>query len=468
MASNHYEVIIVGLGAAGVAAASTLARAGRRVLALEAQGRVGGRVHSVPFGEGIVELGAEWVHGEEDNTVYEQAVKHNFPLVPQGVDLITYRSDGSKPDQDVQELINVLVEQQQCDEMELPDTPGRFGEHVANHVKQYIKEKKPELLDDEDFMEQMMDFINLLVNNHNASNDWNDVNALDKYTPLDGYLYLSWHKYGFKTFFDILLNTHNNGPGWPTLDIELNKEVTQIDWPQDYKDKVTVTCKDGSVYTAQSTIVTVSVGVLKERHTNLFKPKLPEVKINAIERISIGVMDKILLSFDEVWWPLDSAFVGFLWRGEDKKKVPKESFWTTRIFAASRPMGSKNVLTFWTSGEIGKLVEILPEDKVKRECRQLLQKFMGADIQVPEPSGIIRSTWFTNPYTRGSYTFDSVACAPYPNSRTDLAAPLTDSSGRPRVLFAGEATDETHFSTVHGAAETGYREASKLIRNSQI
>lgn len=56
-----YDTIVVGLGASGTAAATTLAKAGRKVLALEAQNRIGGRVNTVTFGGEIVELGAEWL-----------------------------------------------------------------------------------------------------------------------------------------------------------------------------------------------------------------------------------------------------------------------------------------------------------------------------------------------------------------------------------------------------------------------
>lgn len=60
MAPLNYDTIVVGMGPSGTMAAATLAKAGKRVLALEAQDRVGGRVRTVPFGDGIVELGAEW------------------------------------------------------------------------------------------------------------------------------------------------------------------------------------------------------------------------------------------------------------------------------------------------------------------------------------------------------------------------------------------------------------------------
>jgi protoporphyrinogen oxidase len=61
-------------------------------------------------------------------------------------------------------------------------------------------------------------------------------------------------------------NTYNNGPGIPNLEYKLNTEVSQIKYPQDPSTKVIVTCKDDSSYTADNVIVTVSLGVLKERY----------------------------------------------------------------------------------------------------------------------------------------------------------------------------------------------------------
>src|SRR6201985_658470 len=63
--AKTYDVIVLGAGVAGLAAARTLAEAGKHVLLLEARDRVGGRVWSIPVeGRGLpVELGAEFVHG---------------------------------------------------------------------------------------------------------------------------------------------------------------------------------------------------------------------------------------------------------------------------------------------------------------------------------------------------------------------------------------------------------------------
>lgn len=74
-----------------------------------------------------------------------------------------------------------------------------------------------------------------------------------------------------------------------------------------------------------------------------------------------------------------------------------------------------------------------------------------------------RSTWFTNPFTRGTYSYDGLAAQEYPNARATLGEPLLDVAGNPKVLFAGEATDVTHFATVHGASDSGYREAMRLL-----
>ena len=59
------DVLVVGAGVAGLAAAARLTRAGRRVTLIEARDRIGGRVHTVrpPGTTHPIELGAEFVHG---------------------------------------------------------------------------------------------------------------------------------------------------------------------------------------------------------------------------------------------------------------------------------------------------------------------------------------------------------------------------------------------------------------------
>lgn len=60
--NNQPNVVIIGAGAAGIAAASKLMKNGfENITVLEAEGRIGGRVHSVVIDDTIVDLGAQWV-----------------------------------------------------------------------------------------------------------------------------------------------------------------------------------------------------------------------------------------------------------------------------------------------------------------------------------------------------------------------------------------------------------------------
>ncbi|XP_072946803.1 peroxisomal N(1)-acetyl-spermine/spermidine oxidase-like [Epargyreus clarus] len=457
-----YDTIVVGLGAAGATAAGTLARGGRRVLALEAAARAGGRVRTERCGDGVVELGAEWIQGTHPSRVYDLAVQNNISVGTQNLDYDVFRSDGTQKDL---ELIDELMKFYYDVVAQKSDKNESVGAFVTKKFKKYLAEKHPDLFRDEEFVENFLEYMNIIENNTVASHDWDDITAKGDFECIDGDQFASWHRHGYKTFFEILLNTYNNGPGLPTLDIKFNTEVTSISWPRVGTGDVVVTCRGGEQYTAPNVIVTVSLGVLKDRHTTLFSPPLPEEKIEAINMISMGLLDKIVLSFDKPWWSRNMAFY---WTVEDKKKLPEEDKWLGKIVQASTPLGSNNTITLWTYGEVAKLVETLPEEVVKTKVVELLQRFMGANVTVPQPTGMLRSTWYSNPYTRGSVSYNNLQMPQHPHIRETLGSPLLDAAGTPRVLFAGEATERTRYGTVHGASDTGYRAADMLLKSSNI
>jgi monoamine oxidase len=60
-----------------------------------------------------------------------------------------------------------------------------------------------------------------------------------------------------------------------------------------------VECENGEVYDCEHVIVTVPLGVLKDQVTKeLFNPKLPQYKIESIEKLLFGTVDKIFLEYD--------------------------------------------------------------------------------------------------------------------------------------------------------------------------
>ena len=74
------------------------------------------------------------------------------------------------------------------------------------------------------------------------------------------------------------------------------------------------------------------------------------------------------------------------------------------------------------------------------------------------PEEIMVTRWHSNPLTRGSYSYQTVESV-----RMNAFDKMTEPAMGGRLLFAGEATNCRHSSTVHGAIETGQREARRII-----
>lgn len=76
--------------------------------------------------------------------------------------------------------------------------------------------------------------------------------------------------------------------------------------------------------------------------------------------------------------------------------------------------------------------------------------------------------WYTNPHFRGTYSYQTPKINKRnPSVEVILAEPIRNKENKPVLLFAGEATHSHFYSTVHGAIETGYREADRIIHLNQ-
>lgn len=74
------------------------------------------------------------------------------------------------------------------------------------------------------------------------------------------------------------------------------------------------------------------------------------------------------------------------------------------------------------------------------------------------------NNWYSNPHFRGTYSYQTVESRQFGESpEVILSRPLTASNGKQTLLFAGEATHPKYYSSVHGAIETGFREAQRII-----
>ncbi|KAJ1079477.1 hypothetical protein NDU88_000292 [Pleurodeles waltl] len=140
---------------------------------------------------------------------------------------------------------------------------------------------------------------------------------------------------------------------------------------------VRVVCDDGEEYHADHTIVTVSLGCLKERAQTMFKPLLPHGKMEAIARLGFGTVAKIFLEFEEPFWPEDCTGIQLLWeKGPEDKEVynthKEEDNWTSdwfkKIGGFDRVARHQSVLCGWITGLAAEHMETLPEAEIGETC----------------------------------------------------------------------------------------------------
>lgn len=211
--------------------------------------------------------------------------------------------------------------------------------------------------------------------------------------------------------------------------ILFNKTVSNIEWGR--KDGfVNVRCADGSSYLANHVISTVSLGVLKERYLSMFSPELPRLKINAIQGLSIGTVNKIFLEFEKPFWYPEWKGFSLLWEQDDLKEVHKRSNWLHDVFGFYTVDFQPNILCGWISGHNARVMEMSSDEEVREGVMYLLKKFLKEPFKIiPDPIRIQRSSWYANPHFRGSYSFRSIATDLLKTSAADLAKPLVNCLG---------------------------------------
>ncbi|KAL8186672.1 UNVERIFIED_CONTAM: hypothetical protein K2H54_004449 [Gekko kuhli] len=256
-----------------------------------------------------------------------------------------------------------------------------------------------------------------------------------------------------------------------------NKVVTVVRWGGSYVEAATgrlfpvqVECEDGEAFLADHVIVTVPLGFLKEQQETLFHPPLPPRKVAAIQRLGFGTNNKIFLEFEQPFWEPDCQAVEVVWEEESPlAETPTDllAAWFRKIGAfvvLHPPERYGHVLCAFIAGEEAEFMETLTDAEVLGDLTQMLRRVTG-DPGLAPPKNILRSKWRSQPYTRGSYSY--VAVSSSGDDIDALALPLPEGASDPKalqVLFAGEATHRTFYSTTHGALLSGWREADRLIR----
>ena len=105
------------------------------------------------------------------------------------------------------------------------------------------------------------------------------------------------------------------------------------------------------IFEVDYVITTVSLGVLKADHESLFEPKLPKRKIEAIQKLGFGLVDKIFLEFEQPFWDVDNPGYQFLHVGDELSTSSGDGIdWVRDIIGFDGVMNQPNMLVGWISG----------------------------------------------------------------------------------------------------------------------
>ncbi|KAL2860848.1 putative lysine-specific histone demethylase Aof2 [Aspergillus lucknowensis] len=245
------------------------------------------------------------------------------------------------------------------------------------------------------------------------------------------------------------------------LDVQTNKIVTRITYNSDAssKHKIVVHCEDGDSIVADKVIYTGSLGTLKHQ-TVQFSPPLPGWKQGAIDRLGFGVMNKVILAFEQPFWDTERDMFGLLREPKAGASMIQEDYAANRgrfyLFWNCMKTTGLPVLIALMAGDAAHQAERTPDAEIIAEVMSQLRNVFK-QTAVPDPLETIVTRWASDKFTRGSYSY--VAAEALPGDYDLMAKSIGN------LYFAGEATCGTHPATVHGAYLSGLRAASEIINS---
>lgn len=241
------------------------------------------------------------------------------------------------------------------------------------------------------------------------------------------------------------------------LDVRTNKIVSRITYDAAEKHKTVVQCEDGDSIAADMVVYTGSLGTLKHQSVQ-FSPPLPEWKQGAIDRLGFGVMNKVILAFEQPFWDTERDMFGLLREPNNRESMVQEEYATNRgrfyLFWNCMKTTGLPVLIALMAGDAAHQAECTPDAEIIAEVMSQLRNVFK-QVAVPDPLETIITRWASDKFTRGTYSY--VAADALPEDYDLMAKPIGN------LYFAGEATCGTHPATVHGAYLSGLRAASEII-----
>uniref|UniRef100_A0A8C4F6N7 [histone-H3]-N(6),N(6)-dimethyl-L-lysine(4) FAD-dependent demethylase n=1 Tax=Dicentrarchus labrax TaxID=13489 RepID=A0A8C4F6N7_DICLA len=341
------NVIIIGAGASGLAAARQLQNFGTQVMVLEARERIGGRVWDDASLGVTVGRGAQIVNGCVNNPIALMCEQMGVKMHKLGERCDLFQEGGQVTDPAIDKRMDFhfnaildVVSEWRKDKSQNQDIPLR--EKVQEVKKNFLQESGIQFSELE---EKVLQF------------------------------HLSNLEYACGS----------------TLD-----QVQAIDYSGDV---VKVTSSNGSQWTAQKVLVTVPLTLL-QKNLIQFNPPLPERKLKAIHSLGAGIIEKIALQFPYRFW--DNKIQGADYFGHIPPSPDKRGMFS--VFYDMEPQGKQAVLMSVITGDAVSAVRDMEDKEVVDECMKVLRELFK-EQEVPEPVNFFVTHWSKDMWSQMSYSF---------------------------------------------------------------
>jgi len=404
------DIVVIGAGAAGIAAARRVVAANRKVIVVEASGQIGGRCQTdissfdVPF-----DRGARWMHNPDTNPMIRLARSAGLEITtaPSGQKIRIGRRNARAGE--TEEFLAALVRANRA-----IDDASRRGDISSAAVL-------PKDLGD------WAGTAEFVLGANFTGKDLKDVSTVDKARAQDRNSAIACRQ-GLGTLIARLGGE---------LPLALSTPANRISWSN--RD-VTVETPGGKI-AARAAIVTVSSNVLAAGNIK-FAPDIPKRTLDAAAKLSLGSYDRIALQISGN--PL----------GLSRDDVMIEQSSSTRTALLYANIGGSSLCCLDVAGSFGRDLSAQGEPAMVAFATEWLTKLFGSDAAAGiKKSGATR--WNAAPFVQGAM---SVAAPGTQGSRKILTEPIGC------VYLAGEATHETLWGTVDGAWESGERAAEAALR----
>ncbi|GAB2794072.1 monoamine oxidase [Hymenobacter luteus] len=428
------DILLIGGGAAGLLAARTLARAGRRVLLLEGRNRLGGRIDTSREGGFAqpAEGGAEFLHGDVPLT---RQLLAEAGMACHDTAGTTYAVEAgrARPTASFFDDMPLLLEKLR----ELPhdvDLNSFLVRYFPGQEHRTLREQVRRFAEGYDAADASR------ASTFALREEWSGTGAEDSPRPEGGYGRLvAW------------LGQQAQAAG---AVIQLNTVVTEIHWQPG---QVRARCADGKLVQARQVLLTVPLGVLQaqpgqEGYLHL-KPELPQHRA-AAQALGFGPVIKVLLEFDAPLWQQAAPLLAqplpnldFLF-----SDAPIPTWWTQ--LPDPRP-----VLTGWLAGPAAHRRRHTPDAELLAEALDSVAYLLGTTPAFLREH--LRAhrvvNWAADPLARGAYSYSALHAAAH---RATLATPVADT-----LFFAGEGVYHgPYIGTVEAALVSGAAAARQLLR----